>query len=56
MNDDRTLAEKMNQGLGLDPGFTLDRPGLTDELEEEIDDTVARSKRAHAQPDHPKDE
>ncbi len=56
MNDDRSLGEKMNQALGLDPGFSLDHPSLVDELREEIDDTVEHSKHAHAQPDQPKDE
>ncbi len=56
MNDDRTLAEKMNQGMGLDPGFSLDHPSLADALSDEIDDTVERSKRAHAEPDQLKDE
>ncbi len=50
MNDDRTIAEKMNSALGLDPGFTLDKSRLLDEIEEEIDDTVAQSHHAPEQP------
>jgi hypothetical protein len=50
MNDDRTIGEKMNSALGLDPGFTLDRPGLLDQIKDEIDDTVAQSHHAPAEP------
>jgi hypothetical protein len=46
-DDEPTLAEQMNRGLGLDPGFTLDRPGgLLGALREEIDETVERAKKA----------
>jgi hypothetical protein len=51
MHDDRPgLGEEMNRELGLDPGFTLDRPGLLDALEDEIDETA---KRAHDAPKPP---
>jgi hypothetical protein len=45
-DDEPTLAEQMNRGLYLDPGFTTDKPGLLAALEEEIDDTAARAKAA----------
>jgi hypothetical protein len=39
-----TLGEKMNRGLYLDPGFTVDRPGLVDALRDDIDDTTRRAQ------------
>jgi hypothetical protein len=45
-DDEPTLAEQMNRGMYLDPAFTLDKPGLIDALEDEIDDTAARAKAA----------
>jgi hypothetical protein len=50
INDSPTIAETMNRGMGLDPGFTLDKSGLLGEIEEEIDDTVAQSHHAPADP------
>lgn len=45
MGDDATIGEKMNRGLGLDPGFTLDRPSLADAAREMTDDTTKRAQR-----------
>jgi hypothetical protein len=57
MHDDReSLAEKMNRGMFLDPGFALDRPSLADELRDEIDDTAEQSKAAHEAIVHPPDD
>ncbi len=51
MHEDRpTIGEQMNRELYLDPAFTLDRPGLADALEAEIDETAERAKRAPKAP------
>jgi len=47
MHDDTpTIGEQMNRGLYLDPAFTVDKPGLIDALEDEIDETAERAKHA----------
>lgn len=43
-DDEPTLGEKMNRGMGLDPGFTLDRPSLVDTLRDDIDATTRRAQ------------
>ena len=43
-DDSPTLAEQMNRGMYLDPGFTQDRPGLVDALRDDIDDTTKRAQ------------
>jgi hypothetical protein len=45
MGDDATLGEKMNRGMGLDPGFTLDRPNLVDAVRDMSDDTTKRAQK-----------
>lgn len=54
-NDSRNIGEQMNDALYLDPGFVEDEPALVDEIEDEIDDTVAESeaKRNALQKDSP---
>jgi hypothetical protein len=45
MDDDSpTLAEKMNRGMYLDPGFTQDKPNLIGALRDDIDATTARAQ------------
>jgi hypothetical protein len=45
MDDDSpTLAEQMNRGLYLDPGFTQDKPNLVGALRDDIDDTTRRAQ------------
>jgi hypothetical protein len=45
MDDDSpTLAEKMNRGMYLDPGFTQDKPNLVGALRDDIDATTARAQ------------
>jgi hypothetical protein len=45
MDDDSpTLAEKMNRGMYLDPGFTQDKPNLVGALRDDIDATAARAQ------------
>src|SRR3978361_231738 len=43
--DDPTIGERMNRAMGLDPGFTLDRPRLFDAIREH---THTNAKRAQA--------
>ncbi len=43
-DDSPTLAEQMNRGLYLDPGFKADKPGLVDALRDDIDDTTKRAQ------------
>lgn len=43
---DPTLGEMMNRAMYLDPGFTVDRPGLIDAIHAEIDETVIRAQAA----------
>jgi hypothetical protein len=44
-DDDSTLAEKMNRGLYLDPGFkSTDKPGLVNAIRDDIDDTTIRAQ------------
>jgi len=43
-DDSRTLGEKMNSSLYLDPGFTEDKPKLVDALRDEIEDTTQRAQ------------
>ena len=45
MGDDATIGEKMNRGMGLDPGFTLDRPNLAEAVRDMTDDTTKRAQR-----------
>jgi hypothetical protein len=45
MGDDATIGEKMNRGMGLDPGFTLDRPKLAEAVRDMTDDTTKRAQR-----------
>jgi len=42
--DEPTLGEQFNDALYLDPGFSLDEPGLVGEALDEIDDTVEESR------------
>lgn len=42
--DDPTIGERMNRGMGLDPGFTLDRPNLVDAVRDDTDSTVKRAQ------------
>jgi hypothetical protein len=42
--DEPTVAEQMNRGLYLAPGFTPDKPTLVDALREDIDDTTKRAQ------------
>ena len=44
MSDKRSLGEKMNLGMGLDPAFTLDKPDLIDSIREMSDDTMKRAQ------------
>jgi hypothetical protein len=45
MDDDSpTLAEKMNRGMYLDPGFTQDKPNLIGALRDDIDATIGRAQ------------
>jgi hypothetical protein len=44
MSDERSLGEKMNLGMGLDPGFSLEKPGLIDSVREMSDDTMKRAQ------------
>lgn len=44
LTDGPTIAERMNNELGLDLGFQFERPQLAEEAREEIDDTVRREK------------
>jgi hypothetical protein len=39
-----TIGERMNRGMGLDPGFTLERPDLVSAVREGTDDTVKRAQ------------
>jgi len=43
-DDSPTLGEQMNRGMGLDPGFSLDRPSVVSHLREETDSTVRRAQ------------
>jgi hypothetical protein len=43
-DDSPTLGEQMNRGMGLDPGFSLDRPSVISHLREETDATVRRAQ------------
>jgi hypothetical protein len=43
-DDSPTLGEQMNRGMGLDPGFSLDRPSVVNHLREETDSTVRRAQ------------
>jgi hypothetical protein len=43
-DEEPTLAEQMNRGLYLDPGFTADKPKLVDALRDEISDTTKRAQ------------
>ena len=43
-DDTPTIGEKMNRALGLDPGFTLERPSLVDAVRENTDSTVVRAQ------------
>jgi hypothetical protein len=43
-DDSPTLGEQMNRGMGLDPGFSLDRPSVVSHLREETDATVKRAQ------------
>jgi hypothetical protein len=43
-DDTPTLGEQMNRGMGLDPGFTLERPNLVDAIRDETDSTVRRAQ------------
>jgi hypothetical protein len=54
-DDEPTLAEKMNRGMYLDPGFTADQPGLLGALQDDIDETAERAKAA-PHPPQPDDE
>jgi hypothetical protein len=42
--DSPTLAEKMNSGMYLNPGFKQDKPTLVRALRDEIDDTAKRAQ------------
>ena len=42
--DTPTVGERMNRAMGLDPAFTLDRPGLVDAVRENTDSTVKRAQ------------
>jgi hypothetical protein len=45
MDDDSpTLAEKMNRGMYLDPGFSQDRPNLVGAVRDDIDATTKRAQ------------
>jgi hypothetical protein len=45
MSDDSpTLAEQMNRGLYLDPGFKQDKPNLAGALRDDIDATTKRAQ------------
>ena len=43
-DDSPTLGEQMNRGMGLDPGFSLDKPSVVSALREETDSTVRRAQ------------
>jgi hypothetical protein len=43
-DDSPTLGEQMNRGMGLDPGFSLDKPSVVNHLREETDSTVRRAQ------------
>jgi hypothetical protein len=43
-DDAPTLGERMNRGMGLDPGFALDKPSMIDHLREDTDSTVRRAQ------------
>lgn len=45
-DDEPSLGEQMNRGLGLDPGFTADRSGLAGALSDDLDDTTVRAQAA----------
>jgi hypothetical protein len=45
-DDEPTLGEQMNRGLGLDPGFTAEHTGLAGALSDDIDDTTVRAQAA----------
>jgi hypothetical protein len=44
MADNRSIGEKMNSGMGLNPGFSLDKPDLIDSIREMSDDTMKRAQ------------
>ncbi len=44
MADDRSLGEKMNLSMGLDPAFTLEKPDLIDSIREMSDSTMKRAQ------------
>ena len=48
INNSPTLGEMMKKGMALDPGLTQERSGLIESIEEEIDETVARSQARKA--------
>ena len=39
-----TLGEKMNRAMGLDPGFTLERPSLVNAVRANTNSTVERAQ------------
>jgi len=43
-DDTPTIGERMNRGMGLDPGFTLERPDLIEAVRESTDGTVLRAQ------------
>ncbi len=43
-DDTPTLGEQMNRGMGLNPGFTPDKPGLAKAIKDDIDDTTKRAQ------------
>ena len=43
-DDSPTLGEQMNRGMGLDPGFSLDKPSVVSHIREETDATVRRAQ------------
>ena len=43
-DDSPTLAEQMNRGMYLDPGFRQDKPNLVGALRDEIDSTTKRAQ------------
>jgi hypothetical protein len=43
-DDTPTIGERMNRGMGLDPGFTLERPDLIEAVRESTDGTVVRAQ------------
>jgi len=43
-DDTPTIGERMNRGMGLDPGFTLERPNLIEAVRESTDSTVKRAQ------------